>query len=105
MFPGETWRLHRGEELVGEIEVTDADFPWLSGPFRPQPAFAEFEPVFAAELELAESDDDWAAWEQIYDRINEALTLVSPRGPVAEFILHVQDGEAWFRWIDEPPPR
>ncbi|MFF4006938.1 DUF4240 domain-containing protein [Streptomyces sp. NPDC001717] len=36
-----------------------------------------------------------------YDEIRKALSLLSPAGPVAEFLLHVQDGQTWFRWSDE----
>ena len=32
---GDVWSLRRGDELLGEIEVTELDFPWLSGP-RPR---------------------------------------------------------------------
>lgn len=100
----EVWKLVRGEELLGEIVIEDADFPWLSGRFVPQPAFADVKPLFDAELALVESglDDNVAAWERIYDRITASVSLVSPRGPVSEFLLHVQGDEAWFRWSDEP---
>ncbi|PPK68163.1 hypothetical protein V5P93_000068 [Actinokineospora auranticolor] len=99
---GEVWRLVRGDELVGEIVVDEADFPWVYGHFRPQPPFAEIKPLFDEELALVEEDvaERVPEWEQVYDRITSALTLVSPNGPVAEFLLHVQGDDAWFRWID-----
>ena len=31
------------------------------------------------------------------------MILVAPDGPVADFILHIDDGRAYFRWIDQPP--
>ncbi|MEV4596777.1 hypothetical protein AB0K15_05185 [Amycolatopsis sp. NPDC049253] len=104
MASGEVWRLVRGEELVGEIVVEEADLPWLRRRFVPQPTFAEVKPLFDQELELIESglEDHLEAWEQIYDRIAGTLRLLSPHGPVAEFLLHVEDGNAWFRWSDEP---
>lgn len=30
------------------------------------------------------------------------MTLVSPDGPVAGFLLHIQGDRADFRWSDEP---
>lgn len=101
------WRLEHDQELLGEIEILDQDFPWLSGRFTAQPAFTRFKPLFDRELQLLapESDDPakWHAWESAYDAIAEALTLIDNAGnPVAEFLLHIEDDQAWFRWSDEP---
>ena len=100
----EVWRLVRGEELLGEIVIESADFPWLSGRFVPQPAFDDVKPLFDEELALVESglENNVEAWERIYDRITASVSLLSPRGPVPEFLLHVQGHEAWFRWSDQP---
>ncbi|MEV7228074.1 MULTISPECIES: hypothetical protein [Polymorphospora] len=108
---GEVWQLRRGDEVLGEITVTDADFPWLGGCFAARPGFAEVAPLFAEEVALAtvlEDDDSAAAveaWETAYDRITTLMTLVAPSGPVAEFLLHMGAGECWFRWSDEPLTR
>lgn len=100
---GDVWRLVRDEQLLGEIVIENADFPWLSGRFLPQPAFAEVKPLFDQELALVESGlDDADAWERIYNAITDSVTLLSPHGPVPEFLLHIQGDEAWFRWNDEP---
>ena len=99
------WRLYRGKELLGLIHIDDADFPWLSGRFLPQPGFAEVKPLFDEEIALCEQEDlDVEAWEAAYERIREAgLVLVAPDGhPAAEFLLHIRGDEAWFRWSDEP---
>ncbi|MFJ6729966.1 hypothetical protein ACIQPQ_34205 [Streptomyces sp. NPDC091281] len=37
----------------------------------------------------------------MYARIGETVELVAPDGPVAEFLLHIEDDRAWFRWNDE----
>ncbi|MFI1359655.1 hypothetical protein ACH4TV_39675 [Streptomyces sp. NPDC020898] len=100
-FEGEVWRLERDDALVGEIVIEDADFPWLSGRFVPEPAFVEVEPWFAESLALVEAEE-YERFEDAYDRIAHGLNLVSPEGPVAEFLLHIRDGHAWFRWSDEP---
>ncbi|KRD07644.1 MULTISPECIES: hypothetical protein [unclassified Streptomyces] len=105
-FEGEVWHVrdaHGGED-VGEIVVAGADFPWLSGRFAPGPGYAAVAALFARELALAEQDRDelLEEWEEVYDEIRRRVSLVSPRGPVPEFLLHVGGGEAWFRWSDEP---
>jgi len=100
-FEGQTWRLERDQQLLGEILIDDADFPWLSGRFVPEPAFAEVEPWFVELLALVETEEH-ERFDGAYDRIARALTLVSPSGPVAEFLLHIEGDQAWFRWSDEP---
>jgi hypothetical protein len=57
---GEVWQLRRGGEVLGEITMTEADFPWLSGSFAERPGFAEVAPLFAEELALSMliGDDD-----------------------------------------------
>ncbi|WP_100445916.1 hypothetical protein [Glycomyces xiaoerkulensis] len=97
------WELRRGSEVLGEIHVNDGEFPWLMGRFVPRPGFAEVKPLFDRSLELLHHDDGaQEGWEEVYDRIVETLTLVAPDGPVSDFLLHIKDGEAWFRWCDEP---
>ncbi|MFE1011948.1 hypothetical protein ACFW4M_11735 [Streptomyces sp. NPDC058794] len=118
-FEGETWyvrgALDAGEgraggegggdgAVIGEILIDDADFPWISGRFRAGPAFGGVEDLFARELALAERDDagHWDEWEAVYAEIERGVRLISPDGPVAEFLLHIRGERAWFRWSDEP---
>jgi hypothetical protein len=104
---GERWELREGDELIGVITIEEQDFPWLHGSFDAEAGFARWAPLFDAEQRLAEelSDRDdpegWERWEQLYDRISRALTLVAPNEPVAEYLLHIEDGEARFRWSNE----
>ena len=58
-------------------------------------------PWFDEALALIEADD-LERFEAAYDRISEELMLVSPSGPVADFLLHIDGDEAWFRWSEEP---
>ncbi len=101
---GEVWRVHGAGEPVGEILIDDADFPWLSGRFTAGPGFAAVRDLFARELALAERDDEghWEEWERVCAEIGRRVSLSSPDGPVAEFLLHIQGDRAWFRWSDEP---
>jgi hypothetical protein len=92
--------MHR-DEPAGEIVIEEADFPWLRGRFVAGPAFAAVEPLFARCRALADSEDR-EAFDTVYDEVGKTVVLASPSGPVAEFLLHIQDGQAWFRWSDEP---
>ncbi|MFJ7073815.1 hypothetical protein [Streptomyces sp. NPDC098781] len=101
---GGVWRVRGGEELVGDIHIDEADFPWLSGHFTPGPGFDAVRDLFARELALMEPDTDeaWEEWEAAYDEIRRRVSLTSPDGPVAEFLLHIDGDRAWFRWSEEP---
>ena len=105
---GEVWQVRRGDEVLGEITVANSDFPWLSGSFAARPEFAQVAPQFVEELALStailEDDSEAAvdAWEAAYERIAKTMTLVSPSGPVAEFLLHIDAGWAWFRSGEKP---
>ncbi|MEU4980086.1 hypothetical protein [Streptomyces sp. NPDC021969] len=113
-FEGEVWHVRRAPDAgraadaesgdIGEIRIDEADFPWLSGRFRAGPAYGAVRDLFARELALAEADDaeHWTRWEAVYDEIERRVRLVSPDGPVAEFLLHIKGDRAWFRWSDEP---
>ncbi|MEU3664481.1 hypothetical protein AB0E77_32800 [Streptomyces sp. NPDC032940] len=103
-FEGDVWRVRdrtTGAE-VGEIVVDDADFPWLAGRFRPGPAFGAVRELFARELALAERDDTGhrQEWEAAYAQITTRVSLASPEGPVAGFLLHIRGDRAWFRWSE-----
>lgn len=103
-FDGDIRQVLSGEGLVGEIRTQRGDFPGRSGTFTPGPAYAGVRELFARELALVEADGDLdvEAWEATYDEIRRRVTLVSPRGPVPEFLLHIEGDRAWFRWSDEP---
>ncbi|MFI1177279.1 hypothetical protein [Streptomyces melanogenes] len=95
--PDGTWRLMSGNTLVGTITVDDGGMPWLRGRFFPEVAFSQFKPWFDAVNALVEAEE-FERFDDAYDRIENALTLVSPSGPVAEFLLHIDQDRAWFRW-------
>ncbi|MGW0912661.1 hypothetical protein ACWD1Z_13060 [Streptomyces sp. NPDC002784] len=102
-FDGTVWHIRSGDEPVGEIAIDEADFPWLSGRFTPGPGYASVRDLFARELALvARVDEDVEEWEAAYDEIRRRVSLSSPDGPVAEFLLHIEGDRAWFRWSDEP---
>ncbi|BET45727.1 hypothetical protein RGQ21_07090 [Kitasatospora aureofaciens] len=112
-FEGETWHVRGASDTggqegtdaeIGEILIEDADFPWLSGRFRAGPAYGAVRDLFVRELALVEGDgaERRAEWEAVRAEIERRVRLVSPDGPVAEFLLHIEGDRAWFRWSDEP---
>jgi len=103
---GSVWRLVRDGELLAELVVTGGDFPWLNAKVRPAAGFAEVRPLFDDELRRLELiDDELEQWEAAYRRIREAVRLLAPDGrAVPEFLLHIEDEDAWWRWSDEPFP-
>ena len=103
---GETWRLRRDGEVVGELVVHEMDQPFLIATFLAKPGFEEVRPLFRdslAKLEDAEKRDEWDEWESAYRRIRAAVQLEAPDGRLMpEFILHIDGDKAWWRWSDEP---
>ncbi|MFG2877293.1 hypothetical protein ACGFYU_20260 [Streptomyces sp. NPDC048337] len=68
----------------------------------PEPAFEEVRPWFEEVQGLLAREIYEGPFDVAYGRIERELTLVSPDGPVAEFLLHVGGADAWFRWSDTP---
>ncbi|MEV5910020.1 hypothetical protein ACWEGX_35510 [Streptomyces chartreusis] len=103
-FGGAVWHLSGAEGPVGEILIDEADFPWLAGRFTPGAGYEAVRDLFARELALLERDQEAEAeaWEAAYDEIRSRVSLASPDGPVAEFLLHIEGDRAWFRWSEEP---
>lgn len=58
-------------------------------------------PWFDESLALLEAEE-YGRFDDSYDQIADALSLVTPSGPAAEFLLHISDGHARLRWNDEP---
>jgi hypothetical protein len=101
-----SWLLKREQTLLGEIIVNDSDFPWLSGTWAPTFHFEEVRDLFEAELALLEAGELGDEWEALQQRIRSAgIRLHYPEGGcVPQFLLHIKNDEAWFRWSDEPFP-
>ncbi|MFE7136889.1 hypothetical protein ACFVAG_03995 [Streptomyces sp. NPDC057644] len=91
------WRLLSGSTLVGTILVDDPGMPWQRGHFSPEPAFSRFKPWFD-EINALVDAQELERFDDVYNLIEGALTLESPSGPVGEFLLHIDQERAWFRW-------
>ena len=106
----ETWQLFSGETLLADLHVVSRDFPWLHARLRPTAAFDRVRALFHDELQLTNAADeaDWSesaerAWMDAYNRIRTTCRLVQPNGEeAAEFMLHIDGEEAWWRWHNEP---
>ncbi|WP_405019949.1 hypothetical protein OHV05_26940 [Kitasatospora sp. NBC_00070] len=85
-FEGEVWRLVRQEELVGEIVIDEADFPWLHGRFAPGPAFVGVKPWFDESLALLDAEE-YERFEDSYDQIARSLSLAGPSGVVSLVVV------------------
>lgn len=46
---------YHDHELVGQLVVTDADFPWLTARFQAEAGFEKVRPLFEEELRLLDS--------------------------------------------------
>jgi hypothetical protein len=104
---GEVWRLLHGGEVVAELHVTSADFPWLNARVARRQGFELVEPLFEDEHRHLNSslDEETDVWTQAYERIRSATSLKDPAGNlVPEYLLHIAGDEAWWRWADEPFP-
>ncbi len=102
-----TLHLVRGKEVLGTIEVKpgEADYPWFSGAFQPNPEFEAVRELFDRELRLlrANKNDDsaqWDDWEAVHEELVEpGLKLQEADGPYVaeEILIHIDGGEAWWR--------
>jgi hypothetical protein len=92
--------LKQGETVLGTLEDDGGDFPWRYCTFKPTEAFQKIKPLFDRELELLKAED-WDQFEQAYQRIKDlGLRLVEKDGEteITDFLLHIQDKAAWFRY-------
>lgn len=98
-----TWTLYRGDAVIADLVVNGGDFPWLNADVHPYAGFEDVRPLFDEELRLLDDVDSHVeAWEAAYEKVRATVTLRYPDGSeVPEFLLHIDSGEAWWRWSDE----
>ena len=92
--------LKRGEMVLGTLRPYDMDDPWLLCKFEPTAAFAEIAPLFLQELAVIQ-DADNTKWINAYSEIEQLglrLVPVDNGEEISEFLLHIDDNEAWFRY-------
>jgi hypothetical protein len=91
------YKLMRDDTLLGVLTRYEYDFPWVYCHFIAEPVFATLQPLFDAEQQVAESME---AWDKAYEPIVALnLYLLSDDGTkIEEMLLHIANGEAWFRF-------
>ena len=118
---GDTWRLFRDGQVIGEFVVDGGDFPWLNAGFHPKEGFDQVRKLFKDDLRLLELAGppplpDYICpmnpWDRqvalaLRDRIEHVtgrpwLDAIASQLHVSEFILHIEGNRAWWRWTDEP---
>jgi hypothetical protein len=106
---GEVWQLRHGELLLAEITISRVGAgEYLHGSFDDKGSFAEFAPLLTEERYLFEGmaahpyDETIAAVKTHHDQVLATMTLVSPEGPVADFLMQVIGDFTTFRWSGTP---
>lgn len=86
--------------------MRSVDTPWVEADVLAGPAWDEYAELLAAESranQLAIETDDWTKADRLYEQLRRVSVLLDPAGVgVAEYLLHVEDGIARWRWHDEP---
>jgi hypothetical protein len=99
------WHLWHNGVVVAELHVCGGDFPWAQATVVRHAGFADVEPLFVEEHRLLNElkDEETAEWTAAYEQIRRETRLTQPGGgDVAEYLLHIDGDEAWWRWSDEP---
>ena len=94
------FHLKQKGKLLGTLRSYDLDFPWLLCKFEPAEAFQQIKPLFDEESKLLENDD-MEKWEVAYskiDNLNLELISIEDEKSISDFLLHIQDAEAWIRY-------
>lgn len=96
------FQLKQKGQLLGTLRQYDSDFPWINCKFEPTEAFRQFKPLFDEELEFMKSEPfDIEEWDAAYSKIidlNLVLIDLTDKSSITEFMLHVKDDKAWFRY-------
>ncbi len=85
---------------MGVIEITKVDQPWIYGTWTPTVAFCDYKKLFDRLLQAVETDnvDEVNVIQEQIDALDLRLVDVATKGKLSEFMLHVKDDEAWFRY-------
>ena len=97
----QTYKLYRGDILLGTLTHTKNDFPWHWGTFDATEQFALVKPLFEQEIKLIDDlDSNMQKWEEIWEEITKpGLRLISnmDNKEINEFLIHIDGTEVWWR--------
>ncbi len=96
-----TWRLLKGDVLIGTLHSCSQDWPWFLCSFEPTSDFKDYAELFAREASLLEAgaenaQDRLDATRQLHEQ-KFTLELDDGSVTVTRFLLHIRGNEAQFR--------
>ncbi len=92
--------LKQDDQIVETLRVHTLDQTYFYCKFEATEAFQPFKSFFEEELKLL-NDEDFEVWDKFYNQItNFNLKIVKCESEefIEDFILHIQNDEAWFRY-------
>lgn len=90
----ENFQLMQGKTLLATLTWFKTDQPWFCCRFEPTTAFAIAKPLFD---EQRENGGDEILFGKI-DALGLVLRDVETGQEIADFLLTIEDDEAWFRY-------
>ena len=94
--------LYAGGTLLGTLKYKYLAMPWFFCDLSSTEAFEEVKSLFDKEVELLNSDNfgqNQGAWEEKMAQIDDltlSLIEVNTGEKIEDFLLHIENGEAWF---------
>lgn len=92
--------LKQDNQLVGMLRIDTIDQPYFYCKFESTEAFHYIKSFFEEELKLL-NNEDFEIWDEFYNQItsfNLKLIKCESGEVIKDFILHIQNDEAWFRY-------
>ena len=92
--------LKQDKLLLGMLRLKDIDQPWFYCDFEPTEAFQTVQPLFTKELEFL-NNNQMEEWEEAYQKIDDlklSLCGKAEENVITEFLLHIEEEVAWFRY-------
>jgi hypothetical protein len=97
----QTYKLYRGNDLLGTIIHTKIDMPWHWGTFEPTEHFDAVKPLFEQEIQLLDTlDSNSQKWHENWAQITKpGLRLVSEQDnqQITDLLIHIDGSEVWWR--------
>jgi hypothetical protein len=96
------YQLKQNDILIGTLHSVNADLPWINCKFEPTEAFQFMKHLFDAEVRILNAEpfdlDEWEAAYGTIEELNLELKCQNEGIEIKEFLLHIQESDAWFRY-------